>query len=163
MKHLKLSASAIVGLSVLGFAHTAVAQDLFVEGDIVRGNQEGAPGPICVLTNQFKHLEKVVFRFRILDKTGKVLDDKALKSLVVELPNGEKLSGYYGGHPQPPAKADDYFWVATWIVPASFPTGTFAYKAVAMDNEGHSQTWQPFQRVTSQLQVMPGDIEFKKQ
>jgi hypothetical protein len=55
-----LSAIAL-SAALLGLAHTARAQDLFLDGDIVRGNQEGAPGPICVLNNQFKHLEKVVF------------------------------------------------------------------------------------------------------
>ena len=62
------------------------AQDIFIEGDIVPGNQPGAPGPICVLNNQFKHLEKVVFRFRIRDKDGKLMDDKVLKSIAVEMP-----------------------------------------------------------------------------
>jgi hypothetical protein len=155
MKQLTLSA-----LAVLGLANAAVAQDLFVEGDIVRGAQEGAPGPVCVLTNQFQHLEKVVFRFRVLDQNGKMLDDKSLKSLIVQLPSGEKLDGYYGGHP--PAKPDDYFWVAVWNIPASFPSGTFAYKAIATDMQGHSQIWEPFRRVTSQFQVLPGAIEFKK-
>jgi hypothetical protein len=36
-----------------GFAGGARAQDIFIEGDIVRGNQPGAPGSICVLNNQF--------------------------------------------------------------------------------------------------------------
>jgi len=148
-------------LATLGVAHAAAAQDLFVEGDIVRGAQEGAPGPVCVLTNQFQHLEKVVFRFRVLDQGGKLLDDKGLKSLVVQLPTGEKLESYYGGHP--PAAPEDYFWVAAWVIPASFPSGTFAYKATVTDMQGHSQTWEPFKRVTSQFQVLPGAIEFKKQ
>ena len=51
----------------LGFSNGARAEGkLFFEGDIVRGDQEGAPGPGCVLNNQFKRLEKVVWRLRIL-------------------------------------------------------------------------------------------------
>jgi hypothetical protein len=159
MKTPTFSAIAL-SATVLGCAGAARAQDLFLDGDIVRGAQLGAPGPVCVLTNEFKHLEKVVFRFRVLDQSGKLLDDKSLKSLVVELPSGEKLQGYYGGHP--PADPTDYFWVAVWVIPNSYPTGTFTYKATATDVHGHTQTWEPIKRVTSQMQVLPGAIEFKK-
>src|SRR5215510_15981875 len=99
----KLAALA-VSLAVIGFAHDAKAQSgtrLFFEGDMVRGDQEGAPGPFCVLTNQFKRLEKVVWRVRVLDQTGKALDDKGLKSLAIVLPDGQSLPGRYSPHPGP--------------------------------------------------------------
>jgi hypothetical protein len=159
-------ALATIAAAALSFAGTAHAQDLFLDGDIVRGAQDGAPGPVCVLNNQFKHLEKVVFRFRVRDQSGKLLDNKELKSLVVELPDGTKIDGYYGGHP--PANANnpggptDYFWVGVWLIPASYPSGTFTYKAIATDLKGHTQVWEPLVRVTSQMQVMPGSIEFAK-
>src|ERR1700677_3170267 len=85
--------------AVFGLGGAALAQDLFLDGDIVRGAQAGAPGPVCVLSNRFKHLEKVVFRFRVRDQSGKLLDDKEVKSLVVELADGQKIQGYCGGHP----------------------------------------------------------------
>jgi hypothetical protein len=160
MKTTTVSAIAFTA-AVLGFANIVRAQDLFLDGDIVRGNQPGAPGPICVLNNQFKHLEKVVFRFRVRDQSGKLLDDKELKSLVVELPNGEKIEGYYGGHP--PNGPTDFFWVGVWIIPASYPSGTFTYKATATDMRGRAQVWEPVNRVTSYPQVLPGAIEFAKQ
>lgn len=159
MKIIAVSAVA-VSAAVLGITGAATAQDLFLDGDMVRGAQDGAPGPVCVLTNQFQHLERVVFRFRIRDQSGKELDDKAIKSLMVELPSGEKLAGYYGGHP--PASPEVYMWVATWTIPASYPSGTLTYRAIATDTQGHSQSWEPLRRVTSQLQVLPGAIEFKK-
>jgi hypothetical protein len=160
MKTMTVSAIAL-SATILGFGGIASAQDLFLDGDIVRGNQPGAPGPICVLNNQFKHLEKVVFRFRVRDQSGKLLDDKELKSLVVELPNGEKIQGYYGGHP--PNGPTDFFWVGVWIIPDSYPSGTFTYKATATDMRGHAQIWEPVNRVTSYPQVLPGAIEFAKQ
>src|SRR5262245_30549849 len=80
-----------VALSLAGFADSAQAQ-LFFEGDLVRGAQQGAPGPFCVLNNQFKRLEKVVWRIRVLDHAGKSLDASGLKSLVIELPDGQKLN-----------------------------------------------------------------------
>jgi hypothetical protein len=101
MKFLTVSA---VTLSVLGFASAAQAQQqggrLFFEGDVIRGNQPGAPGPACVLNNQFKRLEKVVFRFRILDQNGNALDASGIKSLFVDVPGGNtKLQAAYGPHP----------------------------------------------------------------
>jgi hypothetical protein len=157
---MKATCSAIaLSAAVLGFG-PAHAKDIFIEGDIVRGNQPGAPGPICVLNNQFKHLEKVVFRFRVTDKDGKVLDDKGLKGIAVELPDGQKVDGYWGGHP--PQGPTDFFWVVVWIVPKDYPNGTFIYRAVATDMKGNKETWDPIKRVTSYLQIAPGEIEFAK-
>jgi hypothetical protein len=161
----KLAAVAL-SIAVLGFANDAKAQsagNLFFEGDMVRGDQEGAPGPFCVLANQFKRLEKVVWRVRVLDQTGKALDDKGLKSVVVELSDGQKLAGRFGPHPPPRSgPATDHFWSARWIIPTSYPSGTFVYKVVATDLEGKAHTWEPFKRGPSQLQVIAGEIEIKK-
>jgi hypothetical protein len=155
-----------LSLALLGFAHETRAQAggrLFFEADMVRGDQVGAPGPFCVLNNQFKRLEKVVWRIRVLDHTGKELDAKGLKSLVVELQDGQVLNGRFGPHPPPrTGPATDHFWSAAWIIPSSYPSGTFVYKVVATDLEGKPHTWEPFKRNTSQLQVVPGEIEIKK-
>jgi hypothetical protein len=155
-------AIAVTG-AVFAFANGAKAETakLFFEGDIVRGVQQGAPGPGCVLNNQFKHLEKVVWRFRIRDVDGKVLDDKGIKGITVELPDGTKVPAVYGGHP-PGNAPTDHFWAAAWIIPSAYPNGTFVYKATATDLKGDTATWEPFVRVTSQFQVMPGEIEIKK-
>ena len=57
---MKLVAATAVALCALGgVAQAQQAGKLFFEGDIVRGAQPGAPGPFCVLSNQFKRLEKV--------------------------------------------------------------------------------------------------------
>lgn len=160
-----LSLSLTIALGVSGFAGGAHAQasKLFFEGDMVRGAQQGAPGPFCVLNNQFKHLEKVVFRFRVLDRDGKPLDASGVKSLVVELPDGMKLPAQYGPHPGGNNPATDYFWTAVWIIPENYPNGTFAYKVHATDAASQVQTWEPFKRVTSQLQIVAGAIEIRRQ
>ena len=161
----KLAAMAL-SIAVIGFAGNTDAQSagkLFFEGDMVRGEQAGAPGPMCVLTNQFKRLEKVVWRVRVLDQTGNALDDKGLQSVAVELSDGQILKARFGPHPPPRAgPATDHFWSAIWIIPTSYPSGTFVYKVVATDLGGKAQTWEPFKRVTSQLQVIAGEIEIKK-
>jgi len=165
MRNVMLSALAlsVASLGLAAAANAQAAKKLFFEGDLVRGAQQGAPGPFCVLNNQFKRLEKVVWRIRVVDQSGQALDDKGLKSLVVELPDGQKLNARYGPHP-PPAQgpATDYFWTAIWIIPTSYPSGTFAYKVVATDPEGKSETWEPFKRTPTQLTVVAGEIEIKK-
>jgi hypothetical protein len=154
---------SVAGFAMFDAANAQAAKKLFFEGDLVRGAQQGAPGPFCVLSNQFKRLEKVVWRIRVLDQSGQSLDEKGLKSLVVELPDGQKLNAKYGPHP-PPAQgpATDFFWTAVWIIPASYPSGTFAYKVVATDLDDKSQAWEPFKRSPSQLAVVAGEIELKK-
>jgi hypothetical protein len=164
---MKILAVSAVALSALGFASGAQAQGgkLFFEGDIVRGAQPGAPGPFCVLNSQFKRLEKVVFRIRVLDQTGTSLDDKGLKSLLVLLPDGTKLPSNFGQHPPPHLKhlsaTVDHFWTSVWIVPDNYPSGTFVYKAVATDLQGQSHTWEPFKNSQSQFAVIAGAIEIK--
>lgn len=155
-----------VALSTLGFTAAAQAQQtrLFFEGDIVRGNQDGAPGPFCVLNSQFKRLEKVVWRIRVLDQTGAALDDKALKSLVIEIPDGQKFPARFGPHPAPRlGPTVDHFWSARWIIPADYPTGSFTYKATATTQNGHSQTWEPFKVTFAHLTVANAAIELKPQ
>ena len=152
---------ALFGLPGGAQAQVAGAK-LFFEGDMVRGAQAGAPGPFCVLDNQFRHLEKVVFRFRVLDQNGKALDKDGLRSLVVELPDGQKLDAQYGPHPGGNNPPTDFFWTAVWTIPANYPNGTFVYKATATDPQGNNQTWEPFKRVTSQLQVVAGAIEIRR-
>jgi hypothetical protein len=164
MKSLSVSAAAIA-LGVLGFANGAQAQGagakLFFEGDIIRGAQQGAPGPFCVLNSQFKHLEKIVFRFRILDGNGKAVEKDGLKSLTVELPGGQKIEATYGQHPAR-GEPQDFFWTAAWVIPENQPEGTFAYKATAVSASGATQTWEPFKVKPSQFQVMAGAVEIKK-
>ena len=162
MKTLTLSTVAFCLLGIAGAAQAQQAK-LFFEGDIVRGDQEGAPGPGCALNSQFKHLEKVVWRVRIVDAAGKELDDKGLKSLVVELPDGQKMAARFGAHPAPRlGPTVDHFWTARWIIPADYPSGSFYYKVVATDLNGNSQTWEPFKTLTSRLAILDGAIEIKK-
>lgn len=161
MRILTLSAIAISALAFTSAAHAQSASKLFIQGDMIRGNQAGAP-PGCVLQSQFKHLEKVVFRIRVQDQDGNPLDDKALKALVVELPDGQKLKTRYGKHPGGTGPGTDNFWTAAWTIPTDYPTGTFAYKVTATDQQDHAQTWEPFKVVASQLQVMAGDADIKK-
>jgi hypothetical protein len=155
--------TAIVGLVDAAGAQGAARNKLFVEGDVVRGAQQGAPGPFCVLSNQFKRLEKVVWRIRVLDEAGQSLDNNGLKSVVVELPDGQKLNAKFDRHPPPEQGAAlDHFWTAVWTIPTSYPSGSLGYKVVATGKDDQSQTWEPFKSKPSQLTVVDGQIEIKK-
>src|SRR5215831_20599554 len=102
MKTITVSAIAMA-VATLGFASGAEAQGqqpqppgkLFFEGDIVRHALPNQAGPFCVLVNQYKRGEAVAFRIRTLLPNGQIADDKAIKSLVVELGNGQRFPAGY--------------------------------------------------------------------
>ena len=148
-----------LSLALVDLAQAQQAQSIFIEGDMVRGNTgKGQTGPTCVLNSQFKHNENAVFRVRVRDITGKPLDDKEIKGVVIELSDGQKLPMRYGGHP--PRGSIDYFWSAGWVIPDDYPTGSLYYKVVATDLQGRVQTWQSFQDPRSQLEVVAGTVQY---
>jgi hypothetical protein len=162
-----------LSVAVLGFASAAAAQEqqkLFIEGDIVRGNTpSGNTGPVCVLANQFKRRENVIFRIRVRNTAGQPLDDTNIKSLVVELSDGKKFPARYGSRPPKSVLASvgltaptDNFWSAAWLIPPDYPTGSLSYRVVATDMQGNTQTWTPFNDPRSLPFVMSGDVEFVK-
>jgi hypothetical protein len=159
MKPLTRIALALAALTI-GVAAPAAAQvtttpagKLFFEGDIVKHNVQGQQGPFCVLQSRYRRGEAVAWRMRVLLPNGSVADDKAIKSLVVELGNGEKVPLEYGPHGMPPT---DFFWANSWTIPANHPTGSVGYKVVATMADGTVVTWQPFTRPASQLWVIEG-------
>jgi len=159
-----LSAIVLSG-AVLGFDDGATAQQarkLFFEGDLVRHPVADQAGPFCVLANQFKRKEAVAWRIRVLESSGAVADDKVLKSVVVELGNGQKIPALYGPHPPKGSSPTDYFWSLHWEIPADFPTGSLGYKVTATMMDGTTQTWEPFTRAPTQLAVIAGEPEMKK-
>ena len=151
MNFRSLAISAILAAA----ATPALAQEapkLFFEGDVVR-SAVNAKGAVCVLNSQFKRGETALFRIRVLDaKTGKSLDDKGVKSLMVELSNGEKVTAHY--HQHPPQDPTDWFWVGGWPIPENHPTGSISYKVVATTLDGQTVAWRPFQVAYSQVTVV---------
>jgi hypothetical protein len=149
---------ALALLAALGLAPLAQAQvskPLFIAADMVTGPV--GSGPICVLRSQFMRKESVAWRIRVQDATGKQLDDKSLKGLVVELSDGQKFAAHYGGHP--PKEPADYFWSTSWAIPEDYPTGSFNYKVVATAVDGTTQSWEPPNVKPSLLTVIPGTFQ----
>jgi len=162
MRVLHFAAGALISIGAIGFADLVQAQELFFEGDMVRGRDRnlGASGPTCVLTSQFKHQEHVVWRVRIVGEDGENLGEDAIESVEVEIPGGEKFEMEFGTHPR--QNPTDSFWATSWQVPGDYPTGAISYKVIAVDKEGNSHEWQPFNVANSQLTVIPGDVTWEK-
>ena len=161
-----LTTLSVLALSAacLGSTQVANAQDakrLFFEADMVHHGLEGQAGPFCVLANRFKRKEAVAWRIRVLDQIGTNMDDKGIKSVVVELSDGQKLPAKFGGHP-PRGTPTDFFWSLHWVIPADYPTGSLVYKVVATDLDGRAQTWEPFKRAPTQLTVIAGEPVMKQ-
>jgi hypothetical protein len=151
-----LAAAIAVSGSANAQVRTTPAGKLFFEGDTVKHVIMGQQGPFCVLQSRFKHGEGVAWRMRVLQPNGAPADDKVLRSLEVELGNGQRIALSYGLHGNPPPV--DSFWAESWVIPAGFPTGSLGYKVHATMMDGSIVTWEPFTRPNSQLWVLEGDI-----
>jgi hypothetical protein len=130
-------------------AAPAAVVKLSLEVDIVRGSKNIAPADAptqsCVYVNQFARNEQVVFRVRVVDPvTGKEMDDKALKSVTVQLKNGATVAPLaYGPHPKDPPNAS--FWTGNWVIPGDAPVGNIDMVITATGNDGRAGTWSPNQ------------------
>jgi hypothetical protein len=139
--------------------YRAGSQAAVFEAELVRHALEGQAGPFCVLANQFKRKEAVAWRIRVLDQTGRQIDDMTLKSMVDELSYGQKLNAKFGGHP-PRGTPTDFFWSLHWVIQADYPTEIFGLRG-----SGHRpgrQTWEPFKRAPTQLTVIAGEPTMKQ-
>ncbi|HLI20491.1 MAG TPA: hypothetical protein VKV32_05205 [Stellaceae bacterium] len=146
-----------VAAAAFGFIQTGSAQaagpTMVIQSDMVEGFIQGMKTPPCVMSSQFHHKEEVVFRVRVIDtKTGKPMDNKALKSVTVELPDGQKFPVHYGKHP--PQDPVAYYWTYGWVIPANYPSGSITYKVTAVDQHGHTATFTPFEAKESQLTIL---------
>jgi hypothetical protein len=150
-----LSVVPLLAIGLVPLAKADAATPLFIAADMVTG--PGGSGPICVLRSQFMRKETVAWRIRVQDATGKQLDDKNLKSLVVELSDGQKFTARFGGHP--PKEPTDHLWSTSWSIPEDYPTGSFNYKVVATASDGTTQSWEPVNVKPSLLTVIPGTFE----
>ena len=132
---------------------------LIIDGDTVQGpkNLKEAEKPLrsCVQASRFAHNEQIVWRVKVLDgATGQELDDTALTSVEVKLPD-QTLALKYGPHP---AKEPlDFFWTTSWTVPEGYPSGSLDYSIVATATDGRTATWEQF-KVSAALLTITDDV-----
>ncbi len=135
-------------------SNVQAAKNLILSSDMVSGSGGTVKvATSCVLTSQYKPGNQVVFRMRVYDPvTGQPMDDKALSSVTVSLPDGQTFTAKYSGHPaKTPA---DSFWATSWVIPDNYPTGTLSYKATATATDGRTGVFDNFNVQPSLLTIV---------
>lgn len=142
-------------------AKAQVATFLILHGDTVRSPEaltdEEKTFLSCVQQSRFPQGSRIVWRFKALDPiSGKALDDKAIKSFDLVLPDGKTQAFKYGGHPGGAnAVPTDFFWTSGFSLPKDYPTGTFTYQIKATTLDGAIGTWDQFKVAPALLTVVP--------
>lgn len=132
---------------------------LILQGDTVRSPEnltdEEKTFLSCVQQSRFPQGSRIVWRYRVLDPvTNTALDDKALKSFDLILPDGKTVAFKYGGHGGTKPNYAEYFWTAGFSIPADYPTGLFNYQVKAVSAEGAIGTFEQMKVPAAQLTVV---------
>lgn len=161
---LAVLAALVAGMAVLGPgqpARMARAEEAFggliVYGDTVRGAvglaPEDMPVLACVLSNRFPQGSQIVWRARVIDpQTGEAMDNNAIESVTLTLPDGSTKNMMYASRPR--GGNDDAFWSGSFAVPEDYPTGSFSYQITATAFDGRTGTLRPFNIASSQVQIV---------
>ena len=133
---------------------------LILQGDTVRSPEgltdEEKTFLSCVQQSRFPQSSRIVWRYKVIDPlTSKALDDKAIKSFDLILPDGTKTAFKYGGHGGTKPDYADYFWTAGFSIPKDYPTGTFNYQVKAVSQEGAIGSFDQFKVTSALLTVVP--------
>jgi hypothetical protein len=126
------------------------ASNLIVDANTVTGHAEEVS---CVLANQFKPGGHVVWRMKVHDPvTGQPMDDEALESVEISLPDGQTFEAEYGGHPA--SNPSDFFWATSWEIPEDYPTGSLPYQVTATAVDGRTGTFTEYNVAPSLLTII---------
>jgi len=146
--------------TVAAVAKPQVATFLILQGDTVRSPEgltdEEKTALSCTQQSRFPQGSRIVWRFRALDPvSSKALDDKAIKSFDLVLPDGKTQAFKYGGHGGTKEAPAEFFWTAGYSVTKDYPTGAFNYQIKATTLDGAIGTWDQFKVASAQLQIVP--------
>jgi hypothetical protein len=154
------TAAPPVAATTAATAKPQLATFLILQGDTVRSPEgltdEEKTFLSCVQQSRFPQGSRIVWRFKAIDPlTSKALDDKAIKSFDLLLPDGKTQAFKYGGHPGGAnAVPTDFFWTSGFSIPATYPTGAFNYQIKATSLDGAVGTWDQFKVPAAQLTVV---------
>ena len=146
--------------TVAATAKPQVATLLILQGDTVRSPEgltdEEKTYLSCTQQSRFPQGSRIVWRFRVLDPiTNKALDDKAIKSFDLTLPDGKTVAFKYAGHGGTPEARLEFFWTAGFSVAKDYPTGAFNFQLKATSLDGAIGTWDQFKVPAAQVQIVP--------
>ena len=132
---------------------------LILQGDTVRSPEnltdEEKTFLSCVQQSRFPQGSRIVWRYRVLDPTtNTALDDKAIKSFDLVLPDGSKVAFKYGGHGGTKPNYAEYFWTAGFSIPKDYPTGLFNYQVKAVNQDGATGTFEQMKVPAAQLTIV---------
>jgi hypothetical protein len=153
------TAAPSVAATTAATAKPQVATFVILQGDTVRSPEgltdEEKTFLSCVQQSRFPQGSRIVWRFKALDPiSGKALDDKAIKSFDLLLPDGKTQSFKYGGHGGTKEAPADFFWTSGFSVPKDYPTGGFNYQIKATSLDGAIGTWDQFKVPSAQLTIV---------
>src|SRR5712691_381984 len=131
---------------------------LIVTGDVALFIKPGDPDN-CILTNRFRHGQRLGFRMTATDGgTGEPENTAMLTAhLTVAGRKIEVPMRFRGDAPTPPGylSAPYNLWTGFWVVPADAPTGMLRYTVTATDKFGRTAEFVPYSYEASQLTIVP--------
>jgi len=160
-----LATTATAGVAVYGQAPPAPRSQprhpsgkLIVTGDVALFIKPGDPDN-CILTNRFRHGQRLGFRMTATDGGTGEPENTAMLTAHVTV-GGRKIDvpmRFRGDAPTPPGylSAPYNLWTGFWVVPADAPTGMLRYTVTATDKFGRSAEFLPYSYEASQLTIVP--------
>jgi hypothetical protein len=135
------------------------AGKLVIWGDLASFDNPPTLPTHCILTNRFKHGQRVGIRMTAIDGGSGEVENTAV--LTAHLTYGGKTIDVpmrwrgVGGFPASEySRQPSEMWTGAWIVPADAPIGTINYTVTAMDRFGRTATFSPFINAVSQLTIV---------
>ena len=141
----------LAALAMLPIPGHAQGERLVLSGDLTYFYGVGKPRN-CILNSRYKRGEPVGFRMTAINPaTGK--RDRATK-LVVHMNYFGKTIDLPMRDRQTEQQPERDFFVAKWVVPDDAPLGIIRYSVTAVDPQGRTGEWKPFDVEASQLTIV---------
>jgi hypothetical protein len=141
----------VVATSPLAGQSATGGKRLILSGDLTYFMGMGKPLN-CVMNSRYKRGEPVGFRMTAINPETEKRDRGT--QLVVHINYGGKTIDLPMKDHQTPERPETEFWTAKWIVPADAPTGVVRYTVTAVDPQGRTGEWKPFENVLSLLTIV---------
>jgi hypothetical protein len=138
-------------IAMLPVPTQAQGERLVLSGDLTYFFGPGKPRN-CILNNRYKRGEPVGFRMTAINPASGKRD--RMTKLVVHLNYFGKTIDLPMRDRQTEQQPERDFFVAKWMVPADAPLGIVRYTVTAVDPQGRSGEWKPFDVEASQLTIV---------